>query len=85
MPLVAALVLISFNVIQGAKFLAFFAAPLSSSMTLKSALMSELATRRHHVTVVSPFTEKVPVSNYTDIMLAAHADKLGNNICTQLW
>jgi len=60
--------------------LAFFAAPARSHMTLKSALMTELAARGHHVTVVSPFPEKVPVSNYTDIVLEAPVNKLGNNV-----
>lgn len=79
MSLLATLLLISFNAIQGEKILALFAAPASSHMTLKSALMTELDARGHHVTVVSPFPEKVPVSNYTDIVLAADVSKLGNN------
>jgi hypothetical protein len=79
-PLVAALLLINFNAIQGTMILASFTAPASSHMTLKSALMMELAARRHTVTVVSPFPEKVPVSNYTDIVLEAPVNKLGNNV-----
>ena len=49
-------------------------------MTLKSALMTELAARGHHVTVVKPFPEKDPVSNYKDIVMATDVSKLGNNI-----
>jgi hypothetical protein len=62
-PLVAALKLISFNAIQGSKILAFIAAPAGSHMTLKSTLVTELAARGHHVTVVSPFPENVSSQN----------------------
>jgi hypothetical protein len=36
-------------------------------------LLRELAARGHHVTVVSPFPEKVPISNYTDIVVQTQA------------
>jgi hypothetical protein len=78
-PLVAALLLISFHAIQGAKIFAFFAAPASSHMTLKSALIMELAVTGHHVTVVSPFPETVPFSDHTVIVLKTETSKLGNN------
>jgi hypothetical protein len=36
-------------------------------MTVHSALMKELARRGHQVTVFSPFPEKNPIQNFTDI------------------
>jgi hypothetical protein len=42
--------------------------------------MKELAARGHHVTVGSPFPEKAPVSDYTDIVLEVPVNKLGNNV-----
>jgi hypothetical protein len=36
-------------------------------MTVHSALMKELARRGHQVTVFSPFPEKYPIENFTDI------------------
>jgi hypothetical protein len=36
-------------------------------MTVHSALMKELARRGHQVTVFSPFPEKYPIQNFTDI------------------
>lgn len=77
----ALLLLTSFNEAYGAKILAIFSVPAPSHMALKSALLRELAARGHHVTVVSPFPEKVSISNYTDIAVKAQAySKLGKKI-----
>jgi glucuronosyltransferase len=71
----------SFNGAYGAKILAFFSAAVPSHMALKSALLRELASRGHHVTAVSPFPEKVPISNYTDIVVQSQAfGKFGKKI-----
>jgi len=36
-------------------------------MTVHSALLKELARRGHQVTVFSPFPEKSPIQNLTDV------------------
>ena len=41
--------------------------PAKSHMTVHSALMRELARKGHNVTVFSPFPEKHPIQNFTDI------------------
>jgi hypothetical protein len=41
--------------------------PAKSHMTVHSALMKELARIGHQVTVFSPFPEKYPIQNFTDI------------------
>ena len=52
---------------HGAKILGVFPLPGKSHFAVSSSLMKELANRGHQVTVVSPFPEKSPVPNYTDI------------------
>jgi hypothetical protein len=52
---------------EGARILGIFPMPAKSHMTVHSALMKELARRGHEVTVFSPFPEKSPIPNYTDI------------------
>jgi hypothetical protein len=41
--------------------------PAKSHMIIHSALMKELAHRGHQVTVFSPFPEKYPIQNFTDV------------------
>jgi nucleoside-diphosphate-sugar epimerase len=41
--------------------------PAKSHMTVHSALVKELARRGHQVTVFSPFPEKYPIQNFTDV------------------
>jgi glucuronosyltransferase len=41
--------------------------PAESHMAVHSPLMRELARRGHKVTVFSPFPEKSPIPNFTDI------------------
>ena len=57
----------SLHVTQGAKILGVFPMPAKSHMIVHSALMKELARRGHQVTVLSPFPEKSPIHNFTDI------------------
>jgi hypothetical protein len=52
---------------DGANILGIFPMPARSHMIIHSALMKELARRGHQVTVFSPFPEKHPIQNFTDI------------------
>ena len=52
---------------DGANILGVFPIPVKSHMTVHSPLMKELARRGHQVTVFSPFPEKYPIQNFTDI------------------
>jgi len=52
---------------DGANILGIFPMPSKSHMMVHSALMKELVRRGHHVTVFSPFPEKYPIENFTDI------------------
>ncbi|PNF23058.1 UDP-glucuronosyltransferase 2B30 [Cryptotermes secundus] len=52
---------------DGARILGIFPMPAKSHMIVHSALMKELARRGHEVTVFSPFPEKFPIPNFTDI------------------
>lgn len=56
-----------FYLTDGANILGVFPMPAKSHMTVHSALMKELARRGHNVTVFSPFPEKFPIQNFTDI------------------
>ncbi|PSN47111.1 hypothetical protein C0J52_16000 [Blattella germanica] len=61
---------------EGAKILAFFTAPSQSHMNLKSALLKELVTRGHHVTVVTALEDKTPTENYVEILVPGIMDAL---------
>ena len=52
---------------DGANILGIFPVPAKSHMRVHSTLMKELARRGHQVTVFSPFPEKYPIQNFTDI------------------
>ena len=52
---------------HGAKILGIFPLPGKSHFIISSALLKELANRGHQVTVFSPFPEKSPIPNYTNI------------------
>jgi len=52
---------------HGAKILGIFPLPGKSHFIVSSALLKELANRGHQVTVFSPFPEKSPIPNYTNI------------------
>ncbi|KDR22772.1 hypothetical protein L798_15644, partial [Zootermopsis nevadensis] len=70
----------SFDEAYCANILAVFSVPAPSHMALKSALLTELAAKGHHVTVISSFPEKVSVPNYTDIpVLSQEFVKIGMN------
>jgi hypothetical protein len=65
---IAGIILIScFCFTDGANILGIFPMPAKSHVPLHSALMKELARRGHQVTVFSPFPEKYPIQNLTDI------------------
>jgi glucuronosyltransferase len=55
--------------VHGARILGLFPIPSKSHFTVSSALVKELANRGHQVTVLSPFPEKSPTPNYTDIVI----------------
>jgi len=66
--------------IDGANILGIFPVPVKSHMTVHSALMKELARRGHQVTVFSPFPEKDPIQNFTDIEFKlSYSDLLQNS------
>jgi hypothetical protein len=52
---------------DGANILGIFPMPSKSHMTVHSSLLKELALRGHQVTVFSPYPEKYPIQNFTDI------------------
>jgi hypothetical protein len=54
--------------------------PIKSHMIIHSALMKELARRGHQATVFSPFPEKYPIQNFTDIEFKlSYSDLLQNS------
>jgi glucuronosyltransferase len=54
---------------SGAKILGVFPHIAKSHFLMSEALMKGLAARGHEVVVISPFPQKTPVPNYTDISL----------------
>jgi glucuronosyltransferase len=67
LPLLVKLLLLIVAQSHGAKILGLFPFPARSHLIVHRALMFELASRGHQVTVVSPFPENKPIANYTDI------------------
>jgi hypothetical protein len=65
----AALLSLLMNVCGGAEILGIFPSHPKSHAIMGTALMRELATRGHHVTVLSLHPQMDNVSNYTDIVL----------------
>ena len=53
--------------------------PAKSHMRVHSTLMKELARRGHQVTVFSPFPEKYPIQNFTNIELKLSYSELLQN------
>lgn len=51
------------------KILAFFPVPSKSHYYIGHSLMKALAAEGHEVTVISPFKEKKPIANYTEVFL----------------
>jgi glucuronosyltransferase len=66
----------------GAKILGIFPVPGKSHFAVSAVLMKELASRGHQVTVLSPFPEKSPIPNYTDIDMRATRDEFFNTTGT---
>ncbi|PNF23012.1 UDP-glucuronosyltransferase 2B33 [Cryptotermes secundus] len=71
---VGVLVIIGVEGVKGARILGLFPLPSFSHFAVPSALLKELANRGHQVTVYSPFPEKSPISNYTNIDTGARRD-----------
>nr|QIK00366.1 UDP-glycosyltransferase [Xylotrechus quadripes] len=61
---------------EPANILGIFPTPAASHFTLGFRLMKELADRGHNVTVVNPFPQKEPISNYTDVSVETMANVL---------
>lgn len=53
--------------VDGARILAVFSFPSPSHTSVMSALTKALAARGHQLVVASPFPQKNPIANYTDI------------------
>jgi len=54
--------------------------PVKSHMIVHSALMKDLARIGHQVTVFSPFPDKYPIQNFTDIEFKlSYSDLLQNS------
>jgi glucuronosyltransferase len=53
--------------VHAARILGIFPIPGRSHFTFCGTIMKELASRGHQVTVLSPFPQKSPIPNYTDI------------------
>jgi glucuronosyltransferase len=62
-----------------ANILAILPTPSPSHHLWNSVLMTTLAARGHHVTVISPDPEKVPVVNHTDIVLEGTYEFIESN------
>jgi glucuronosyltransferase len=67
---------------HGAKILGLFPLPGKSHFAVASVLLKEVASRGHQVTVLSPFPEKSPIPNYTDIDIRATRDEFMNTTGT---
>ncbi|KAJ9601569.1 hypothetical protein L9F63_000312, partial [Diploptera punctata] len=63
------LVVSSLNVAMAANILSFFPVHPESHRIVKSALMTELASRGHNVTIVSPYEENNALPNYEEIII----------------
>jgi glucuronosyltransferase len=73
------LTLMPVAMIRGAKVLGVFPFHSRSHLIVHKALMFELASRGHEVTVVSSFPENKAIPNYTDIELkTAVKDLMGS-------
>ncbi|XP_050092818.1 UDP-glycosyltransferase UGT5-like [Anopheles aquasalis] len=64
--------------IDGAKILGIFPTSARSHYIVGSALMKELARRGHEVTVINPFPQKKPLTNYRDIDVSLEEDIMKN-------
>jgi glucuronosyltransferase len=67
---------------HGAKILGIFPLPGKSHFAVSSVLLKELANRGHQVTVYSPFPEKSPIPNYTNIDTTITRDDFMNTTGT---
>jgi len=65
--LVATCLAVLSHPVDGARILAVFPFPSHSHIIVCSGLTKALAARGHELVVVSPFTEKKPIPNYTEI------------------
>ncbi|KAJ8954700.1 hypothetical protein NQ318_011393 [Aromia moschata] len=63
-------------IVEPARILGIFPTPAKSHFTLGFRLMKELADRGHEVTMVSPFPQEMPISNYSDIPVESMSEAL---------
>lgn len=66
------------NVVNSYKVLAVFMSHSPSHYFVGSSLMRGLVADGHHVTVMSPFKERKPIENFTEIHLDGLMDQLKN-------
>lgn len=76
--LVLAFCIIGLDVVVSYKMLAIFHTTSHSHYFFGSALMKGLAAEGHEVTVISPFKEKDPIPNYTEVYLDGTFDSFQN-------
>lgn len=55
--------------IEGAKILGIFPIPSYSHYQMGDRILKELARKEHEVTVITPYTEKIPVKNFKTVVL----------------
>jgi len=67
---------------EGARILAVFPFPSPSHLHVLNALTKALAAKGHQMVVVSPFPQKNPIANYTDVdlmpVLKKYHEQLGS-------
>ncbi|XP_021912895.1 UDP-glucuronosyltransferase 2C1-like [Zootermopsis nevadensis] len=71
---------------HGARILGLYPLPSRSHLIVQNALMFELASRGHQVTVVSPFPVKEPIPNYTHITVESDMnDLMGGHVSSNVF
>lgn len=65
---------------DAARILGVFNMPAPSHFILGSRLLKELAKRGHDVTMISPFPQKKPIPNYTDVNLEGLLDSVKSKL-----
>lgn len=67
------------NGVASYRILGIFHTVSPSHYFVGSALMKGLAADGHNVTIISPFKEKKPIPNYTEVYLDGTFDKITNS------
>lgn len=71
------------NGVNSYKILGVFPTAAPSHYIVGSALMRGLAADGHEVTIISPFKEKVPIANYTEVYLEGAYEAFANGTCNE--